>query len=199
MAQKAGLTTCTLIFDGKDVDVGWSESFQSSIGDLVAAADALVAVANKRVLFLSGRYSITYVRVSLVQAPKVAPARNQRVSYLRKISIGGSLDPAADGDLPFVAALARLYTADKRIFALREFRGIPDSFWSDNDDKVAAAKIKAPLNNFVASLAANNMGINHKVAGGGVALAIPSTAEFERLTHRITGRPFYLSRGRRTR
>jgi len=42
------------------------------------------------------------------------------------------------------------------------------------------------------------MGMNHKVPAGGVALVLINSAEFERLTFRATGRPLYLSRGRRS-
>lgn len=197
MAQKAGLTTCSMIFRTQDIDSGWTESFQCNIASLDNAMTAIEAVARKRVGFLSARASIDYLRVSAVQAPKVPPARNQRVSFLRKVELGGSLEPAGDGDLPFVAALVRFYNADKTVFGLREFRGIPDNFWSNNDDKVASTKIRNPVNQLITALVANGMGMNHKVPAGGVALVTIASGEFERLTHRITGRPLYLPRGRR--
>jgi hypothetical protein len=115
------------------------------------------------------------------------------------VTLGGSLEPNGDGDLPFVAALVRFYNADKTVFALREFRGIPDSFWSDNDDKTVKPKIINPLKAFVQALAVGSFGINHKLPAGGVQLVTIATGEYERLTHRITGRPLYLPRGRRTR
>lgn len=197
MALKAGNTTCTMVFRGQDVDCGWTESFQSSIVDLNTASDALETCARKRVGFLSGRFSIEYLRISKVQAPVVPPARNQRVSYLRRLELGGSLDPAGDGDLPFVAALVRFYNADKTVFGLREFRGLPDKFWELNSDKDAQTRIRAPVNAFVAALVAANMGMNHKLPAGGVQLVNVASGTFERLTHRITGRPLYLPRGRR--
>jgi hypothetical protein len=198
MALKAGNTTCSMIFRGQDVDCGWTETFQSSIVDLTAAAAALEAVARKRVGFLSARYSIDYLRTSKVQAPLVFPARNQRVSYLQRTDLGGSLDPVGDGDLPFCAALVRFYNTDKTVFGLREFRGIPDNFWKNNDDKDAQTRLRAPINAFVTALTANNMGMNHKLVGGGVVLTLIALGVFERLTHRATGRPLYLSRGRRS-
>lgn len=197
MAQKAGNSTCSMVFRGQDVDVGWTETFQSSIVDLNTAADALDAVARKRVGFLSARYSIEYLRISKVQAPVVAPNRNQRVAYLRRVSYGGSLNPQGDGDLPFVSALVRLYNTDKTVFGLREFRGVPDDWWKDNDDKIARTQIKSPLQAFITALTQNNMGMNHKLPAGGVQLVLINSGEFERLTHRSTGRPLYLSRGRR--
>lgn len=199
MAQKAGNTTCTMIFRDQDYDSGWTESFQSSIVSLDTAMTALQTVASKRIGFLSGRFSIEYCRVSAVQAPKVAPARNQRVSFLRRVNLGGSLDPTGDGDLPFVAALVRFYNADKTVFALREFRGVPDSFWADNADKTANARLVGPIAALIAALSAANFGINHKLAAGGVSLVTIASGEYERLTHRITGRPLYLPRGRRGR
>lgn len=199
MPQKAGNTTCTMIFSDQDYSSGWTESFQSSIVDLTAAATALEQVANARVGFLSGRFSVTYLRISRVQAPLVPPARNQRISFLKPLTLGGSLDPAGDGDLPFVAALVRFYNTDKTVFALREFRGVPDRFWSDNSDKIASTLIATPINKFVAATVAANMGINHKLAGGGVALVTMRSGQFERLTHRIVGRPLYLPRGRRSK
>lgn len=197
MALKAGLTTVSMVFRGQDVDCGWTESFQSNIGGLDAAADAMEAAARKRVGFLSGRFTIEYVRASLVQAPLAPPARNQRVSFLKRIDLGGSLDPAGDGDLPFVAALVRFYNATKTVFGLREFRGLPDKFWELNSDKDAQTRIRAPINAFIAALAAGSMGMNHKLPAGGVALSLISSGTFERLTHRSTGRPLYLPRGRR--
>lgn len=197
MALKAGATTCSMVFRGQDVDVGWTESFQSNIADLTQAADALDAVARKRVGFLSARYGIEYIRISKVQVPVVPPARNQRIAYLRSVSYGGSLEPQGDGDLPFVAALVRFYNTDKTVFGLREFRGVPDNFWQDNDDKKAKATIRNPINAFVAALIANNMGMNHKLPAGGVQLVTIALGEFQKLTHRQTGRPLYLSRGRR--
>lgn len=199
MAQKAGQTTCTMIFRDQDYDSGWTESFQSNIASLDQAMTATQTVAGKRIGFLSGRFSIEYCRVSAVQAPKVPPARNQRVSFLRKVNLGGSLDPTGDGDLPFVAALVRFYNADKTVFALREFRGIPDSFWQDNADKTANARLVGPIAAMIAVLAANSFGMNHKLAAGGVSLEQIASGEYERLTHRITGRPLYLPRGRRGR
>lgn len=197
MALKAGNTTCTMVFRDQDYDSGWTESFQSSIVSLDTAMTAIQQVASKRIGFLSGRFSIEYCRVSAVQAPKVPPARNQRVSYLKRVNLGGSLDPTADGDLPFVAALLRFYNADKTVFALREFRGLPDTFWSNNEDKNAQARLVGPVAAFIATLVANNMGINHKLPGGGVSLVTIASGEYERITHRITGRPLYLPRGRR--
>lgn len=198
MPIKAGNTTCTMVFTDQDFDAGWTETFQSSIVDLTAAADALDAVARARVGFLSGRFSIRYLRISKVQAPLAPPARNQRVSYLRPVSYSGSLDPQGDGDVPWTAALVRFYNTDKTVFGLREFRGIPDTFWSNNDDKIAQAKIVNPINTFVAATVASNMGMNHKLPGGGVQLVTIRTGQYERLTHRIVGRPLYLPRGRRT-
>lgn len=198
MALKAGANTCTMIFRGQDVDCGWSESWQTSTGDMNAAMDGIENVANKRIGILSARFSIEYLRVSKVQVPLVAPNRNQRISFLRKVNLGGSLDPTKDGDLPFVSASVRFYNADKTVFALRQLRGVPDDWWSDNDDKVAASKIKTPLNSYVTSLSANAMGVNHKVPAGGVALILVNTGIFTRMTHRQTGRPLYLSRGRRS-
>jgi hypothetical protein len=198
MPQKAGLTTATMVFGDLDYATGWTESFQCNIADLDGAATALEQVANKRVGFLSARQSILYLRTSSVQAPKVPPARNQRISFLKRVSIGGSLEPQGDGDLPFVAALVRFYNADKKVFALREFRGIPDSFWSDNNDKIAQSKMNLTIRPFIQALAVGSFGINHKLPAGGVQLVPIATGEFERLTHRITGRPLYLPRGRRT-
>jgi hypothetical protein len=197
MALKAGNTTCSMVFRGQDVDCGWTETFQSSIIDLTQAASALEACARKRVLFLSARYSIDYLRISKVQAPVVAPARNQRVAFLQRVDLGGSLDPTGDGDLPFVAALIRFYNTDKTVFGLREMRGVPDKFWTNNDDKDAQARLKGPINAYVAALQANNMGMNHKLPAGGVALVLIALGVYERLTHRSTGRPLYLPRGRR--
>jgi len=198
MAQKAGATTCSMIFEGVRQNVGWTESFQSNIASMDQAMTATQKVASKRVAFLSAQFKITYCRVSVVQAPKVPPARNQRVSFLQRADLGGSLDPTGDGDLAFTAALVRVYDADKLVFGLREFRGLPDNFWKDNDDKTAQATLVQPINAFIAELAANTFGINHKVPGGGVALKAIATGYYERLTHRITGRPLYLSRGRRS-
>lgn len=197
MALKAGNTTCTMVFRGQDIDSGWTESFQSSIVDLNAAASALEACARKRVGFLSARYSIDYLRISKVQAPLAPLARNQRVSFLQRVDLGGSLDPTGDGDLPFVAALVRFYNTDKTVFGLREFRGIPDRFWNNNDDKDAQTRIRGPVNAFVTALQQNNMGMNHKLPAGGVSLVLINSGTYERLTHRITGRPLYLPRGRR--
>lgn len=199
MAQKAGNTTCTMIFNGQDRDVGWTESFQSSVTSLDTAMTNLQAVARARVAFLSARYEIQYLRISAVQAPKVPPARNQRISFLKRFAGGGSLDPSGDGDLPFVAALVRFYNADKTVFALREFRGLPDRFWTNNEDKTAQSVLVQPIAAFIQALVQNNMGINHKnpTPPGGVSLVTVASGEYERLTHRITGRPLYLSRGRR--
>jgi hypothetical protein len=107
------------------------------------------------------------------------------------------MDPQGDGDLPFVAALVRFYNTDKTVFGLREFRGVPDKFWNQNDDKDAQTRIRAPLNAFVQAVAANAMGMNHKLPGGGVVLTPIASGTYERLTHRQTGRPLYLPRGRR--
>lgn len=199
MALKAGLTTCTMIFRDQDYDSGWTESFQCNIADMNNAMTAIQTVAQDRVTFLSGRFSIEYCRVSLVQAPHAPGGRNQRVAFLRRTDLGGSLDPTGDGDLPFVAALIRFYTADKKVFGLRQFRGIPDAFWGNNDDKNAKARLSQPINKFVQTLIAQAMGMNHKVPGNppGVALATIASGEYERLTHRITGRPIYLPRGRK--
>jgi len=200
MAQKAGNTTCTMIFNGQDRDVGWTESFQSSTVSLDTAMASLERVARARVGLLSARYEIQYLRISAVQAPKVPPARNQRIAYLKRFSGGGSLDPSGDGDLPFVAALCRFYNADKTVFALREFRGLPDRFWTNNEDKGAQATLVQPIAALINALVAANMGIDHKnpTPPGGVTLVTIASGEYQRLTHRITGRPLYLSRGRRS-
>lgn len=198
MAQKAGNTTCSMIFSDNDYATGWTESFQSSTVSLDTAMTSLQTVANARVKLLSSRFSIDYCRVSAVQAPKVAPARNQRISYLTRVSLGGSLEPQGDGDLPFVAALIRFYNADKTVFALREFRGLPDSFWKDNADKTVNGVLSQPIAQLIQALTNANFGINHKVPGGGVALVNIASGVYERLTHRITGRPSYLPRGRRS-
>jgi hypothetical protein len=199
MGLKAGATTIALVFADGDYLSGWTESWQCNIGDMVAAENAGEALARARVGFLSARFTIEYVRVSKVQMPKVAPARNQRVSYLKPFGLGGSLQPQGDGDLPFVAALVRFYNADKTIFALRQFRGLPDNFWSQNDDKVALTTIDRPMRAYVAAVVAGGMGITHKLPAGGVALTPMVSAQYERLTHRMVGRPLYLPRGRSTR
>jgi hypothetical protein len=199
MAQKAGATTVTLVFNSFDQNAGWTESWQSNQAGLDGASNAGKVVARARVGFLSQRFLISYIRTSTVQVPKVPPARNQRISFLEPFELAGSCPDSGDGDLVFVAGLVRFYNADKTVFALREFRGCADNFWERNDDKIALSKFQNGLNKYLAAIVAGGMGITHKLPAGGVQLAIMRSFQYERMTHRITGRPLYLPRGRRTR
>ena len=178
---------------------GWTDVFYVDQADLSAATDAGKAIANERVKALHQDFTLQWLRVSknIPVFPKPA-ARRQRNASLSRLDIDGSLGPRSGADIPGVAAHIRLQNANGSAFRNWLLRGVPDTWWDQDDDKVAKAAINQWLPGFLGVLQAQATNLLTFVTNPAGYVPVPiSKGFFEFMTHRNTGRPFVPFRGRR--
>lgn len=178
---------------------GWTDVWYVNAGSVQLADQQGFAIANSRIKGLHQDFTLDAQRTSsnVPTLPKPA-ARRGRASSLSELNLDGSLGPAANADLPGSAALIRVSDATNTVFKNWLLRGTPDNWWDNDQDKIASAQCKAFLMGFIPVLVAQQAFILHK--NGNPAVYTPVAIQqgnFFRLSHRNTGRPFFLQRGRR--
>jgi hypothetical protein len=178
---------------------GWTDVWYVDQADLTAATNAGMAIAQERVKCLHQDFNLQWLRASrnVPVFPKPA-ARRQRNASLTRVNIDGSLGPKAEADLPGVAAHIRVMNANGSAFRSWLLRGVPDTWWDQDDDKVGKAAVNAFLPGFLAVLTAQSANMLTFVKNPAGYVPVPiSKAQYFYMTHRNTGRPFVPFRGRR--
>lgn len=194
-------------FLDEDDGLGWSEVWYLAGNDFSVALASGRAIANSRAKIMSPEITITYQRVTGNLPADDAPrAHQQRNSALERLGIDGTNNPAGgrNADLPWTCVKIRYNSANLAVFRVQLTRGLPDVFYDQGNDKVAAAQIANWLPGHLGVLVNNGAQIRHLNP-----IVPPATArvyqyinvasgQYEGYTRRATGRPFGLPRGRRS-
>jgi hypothetical protein len=178
---------------------GWTDVWYMSAADFTTANTQATALANARVQGLHQDFSLDTLRISdnIPVFPKPANRRTRHAA-LYEVNLGGSLGPAGEAALPGEAALIRVSNTDNTTFRNWELRGIPDRWWDQDQDKIAKTELNVFLNTFQAALAANQVFLLHRTRNPDAYTPVALVkCQYFRLTHKNTGRPLYLQRGRR--
>jgi hypothetical protein len=195
-----------MYFEDEDDGLGWSEVFYLGTSTLSNGLLGMTAIAQARIKALSIDSSITYARViTNLPADNAVRPRQQRNAALTRLNLQGQANAGGQrsGDLPWAAVKVRWVSSDLQIFRTQLLRGLPDNWFDQGNDKIAQAALATFIPMYVSVLAANMAQIRHLNP-----VVPPATARvysyvgiargiYEGYTHRDTGRPFGLPRGRR--
>lgn len=190
----------SLIFNNSDQEAGWSEVQYIEATTVQDAEGKARSIASVRSQVMEASNSITFARISQANRPAPPPGtRRQRAADLIPIGLQGSAGSSATGgDLAFVAAKIRLEDATGMVFRIQLLRGLPDSFWENNSDKLAKTVLTPWAKLYAKTLVANSANILHFDRTTQALVPVPiAFAFYEALGRRATGRPFGLARGRR--
>lgn len=178
---------------------GWTDVWYMNATDFTQANTQGTNLANTRVQGLHQDFSLDTIRISDNYPVFPAPAhRRTRHAALYELNLGGSLGPAGEAALPGEAAVIRVATNDNTIFRNWLLRGIPDRWWDQDQDKIAKTELNTFLQQFQAALGINQIQILHRTRNPDAYTPMPALkAQYFRLSHKNTGRPLYLQRGRR--
>lgn len=193
-----GLFKGSLLFSDHSQTLGWTENFFVDAASIPAALDALQLVASVRAQALSVQREISYIRAS-ANVPTIPPGpRRQRKAGLKRIAIFGSFKPAQGvPDLAFVAAKIRYADATQQVFRTSMMRGLDDSLWDTGNDKNAIVFFNQFLPIWKNTLTQAQIFMLHiNEAHTAYTPVAISTVQYEGLSHRDTGRPLLLPRGR---
>lgn len=189
----------SMLFSDHSQTLGWIENYYVDAANIPGALDALTLLANVRTQALSVQREISFVRAS-ANTPRIVPApRRQRNAGLKRLALPGSFKPAQGSpDLAFVAAKVRYADTSRAVFRTALLRGLDDSMWDIGNDKNAIIFFAAFLPVWLAALKAAPTFILHLSADHTARTPVLiDSAQYEGLTHRDTGRPLLLPRGRR--
>lgn len=188
----------SMLFSDHSQTLGWVENYYVDAASIPAALDSLAFMAPVRAQALSVQREIAYVRAS-ANTPRIVPApRRQRNAGLKRISIPGSFKPGQGApDLAFIAAKVRYSDATTSVFRTALLRGLDDSLFDLGNDKNAIIFFNQFLPIWKQTLTQAQVFILHLLADhtARVPVAI-ANVQYEGLTHRDTGRPLLLPRGR---
>lgn len=190
------------IFDAVDQTAGWQEVWYLDAGNLDEAQTKSLAIATKRVTAVSAGFNLEWIRCSANAQPPTPGVFRQRNANLRRVSLNGSYPGTltTDADTVWQAARCRFSDATEQIFRPVLMRGLPDTSWSQGNDKILKAFFTQWLPGFVATLVANSAQIMHLVRGNPLRTPTPiARGFFEQISKRDTGRPLFLYRGRATK
>lgn len=190
----------TLLFNLGDQQGGWSEVLWSTIDSIPVISATMINLMGVRASIMSPANTITGYRISQAVVPAVPPfIRGQRTAQLFQANVPGSFFSSGNSsDVGWTGAMIRYNSADGRVFRNQILRGVPDSFWSNNDDAIARLFTATFIPSWLAQLAILQVGIYHfnRMLGSKAVVAIAS-ANYRRMTRRATGRSFDTLRGRR--
>jgi len=185
--------------------LGWSEVWYNQSANFDQAQTAGTSLAARRVQLLAPDNILEYMRVigNLPVDTQERP-RQQRQATLTRLNLEGQAQVAPDdSDLPWTAVKVRWTAADPGIFRTQLLRGVPDSWFDQGSDKLAAVKVANWIRGVLPTLALQQYAIRHLNPIVPPALfrvysyTLPVTGQYEGYTRRATGRPFGLPRGRR--
>jgi len=190
----------TWIFKSSFQSMGWSESWYVTATDKPTAHNASQSVAIRRLQALSNACTLVAIRTTGNIPPFTPNVMRQRDVLISFLNWPGQYNETGVASaLGFTAAKVRFMNTTNEAFTVRELRGLPDTSWSNNSDKIASSLIAMMLPALVLGMQTNNFGFRHINRGSPPTytyLAIQS-GFYEGLTRRATGRPSYLPRGRK--
>jgi len=190
-----------MIFRYQPLSLGWVETWYLEAADLSAAIANLSIIASSRVTCSPKEVFMDLIRVSENLPPLTAPpnVRRQRLNQIQAVNLQGSLaTSSATSDTAWQAVLIRWQGQVQSIFRMQELRGVPDGIFEDAKFKPNASGFFGALQGYALSLKNNGARLRHKVRGTPPTASYTGVKDFilVRMTHRITGRPLYLPRGR---
>jgi hypothetical protein len=189
----------SMLFQDHSQTLGWVENFYVDAASLPAALDSMQFIATVRSQSLSVQREIGFVRAS-ANTPRIVPApRRQRNADLKRVSIPGSFKPSQGApDLTFVAAKLRYSDAGRSVFRVGLMRGLDDSLFDLGNDKNALVFFQQFLPVWQRTLTQASAFLLHILPDHSARVPVAiANVQYEGLTHRDTGRPLLLPRGRR--
>lgn len=196
---------CDMVFRHTGQGLGWVETWyldQASID--TSAKSALRTAARQRITFLTPAAKIEYLRWSTNVPPRALPPnpRRQRNNEIELFDrVGSASAPIRESDPAWTAVKVRFNGTTSGVFAIREIRAMPAILFAGGAPNRPKDFMQKSIDDWVGVLQANGFKIRHKLRGA------PPTDQFVDLregvvlgiTHRDTGRPLYLPRGRKAK
>lgn len=194
---------CDMVFRHTGQGLGWVETWyldQSTID--TSAKNALRAAARQRITFLTPAAKIEFLRWTTNVPPRTAPPnpRKQRNNEIESFDrVGSATAPLRESDPAWTAVKVRFNGTTQGVFAIREIRAMPAILFAGGAPNRPKDFMQTTIDQFVGVLQANGLKIRHKVRPnpGTDAFVDIRDAVVLGITHRDTGRPLYLPRGRK--
>lgn len=190
-----------MVFEQTVLKTGWIETWYLDGSDLDIAIASGQRIATNRAALIASGVTITFVRCTQnVPFLVSTPPRRQRLMLLKDVNLPGSLGgPSSEqADVSWNAMKVRFESSTRGNFRVQNMRGIPDTLWQGTPVVNLRARMQDPLDRYVNRLISEGARIKHRVANTTTVTFLSlQRAIIEGLTRRATGRPLYLSRGRR--
>ena len=183
--------------------LGWVETWyldQSTIDSV--AKNALRNIAGTRLTFLAPSAKIEFLRWSTNIPPTTAPPnpRRQRVSEIELFDrVGSAGGKIREDDPAWTAVKVRFNGTEQGVFATRNLRAMPAILFAAGSPNKPGPFMQPSIDTYVEKLKANGAKIKHLVRGTPKTIAYVELRDAQVLgiSHRDTGRPLYLPRGRK--
>jgi len=194
---------CDMIIRHIGQSLGWIETWyldQSSID--TSAKSALRNIAGTRLTFLHPSAKIEFLRWSTNSPPTTPPpnVRRQRISEIELYDRFGSAGGKISTDDPaWTATKVRFNGTVSGVFATRNMRAMPAILFSGGQPNKVGQFMQPVIDQYVVKLQANGAKIRHILRGPPKRASYVDVRDAQVLgiTHRDTGRPLYLPRGRK--
>ncbi len=193
-----------MVFEFKPKAAGWVETWYLDVSSLDSALDKIVNIAQKRITFCPTGVDIPYVRVSantpFLTPPPHTPKRTRNMR-LSAIGLVGNYGTGGNrSDTRWQAIPIRWQGVTSGVFKSQNMRGVTDFVWDNGRQANLKNIYKSFLDGYLTVLQANNAVIRHVSRPGPAESAVAlSRYDILRVSHRDTGRPLYLQRGRRSK